>query len=139
MGGNGDRNFVDRENNFAFVCINNNNNTVIEEETPVTPVEECAEAADMEACFEEFLDEGQFPAFVEALEAGITVEINGQEYTLTSFDDICFALETLEGLSIFEVREALGAIIVEGAGLPFPDNFSGLAECIAATIGIFLE
>ena len=92
--------------------------------------------------FEEFLDEGQFPAFVEALESGITVKINGQEFTLTSFDDICLAFETLEGLSIFEVREALTAIIVaiivEGAGLPFPDNFSGLAECISATIGIFL-
>ncbi len=27
-----DRSFVDRENDFAFVCINNNNNTVIEEQ-----------------------------------------------------------------------------------------------------------
>jgi hypothetical protein len=132
---NGGSNSGSQINDFRFICINNNNNTVIEEQPPL--VEECAAAADMEACFEEFLVEGQFPAFVEALEGGITVEINGQEFTLTSFDDICFALETLEGLTIFEVREALNNIIV-AAGIPFPDNFSGLAECIAATIGIFL-
>ena len=37
--------------------------------------------------------------------AGVTVEINGQEVTLRSFDDIC---EALEGLTTFEqIREAI--------------------------------
>ncbi len=54
----GDRSFVDRENNFAFVCINNNNNTVIEAETP--------EPLTCEECFTSILTEEELNALIEA-------------------------------------------------------------------------
>src|SRR5687767_291274 len=42
------------EGDFKFICINNNDNTVIEAEEPIPPVEECAETDEIEACFEQF-------------------------------------------------------------------------------------
>jgi hypothetical protein len=135
-GRDGDRSFVDRENDFAFVCINNNNNTVIEEETPVTPVEECAETDEIEACFAnaEFMGGVVgFPEFVEALEAGITVEINGQDITLRSFNDICLAFE---GLTTYEqLRDAVGEI-EDATGANFGEGFFAVVDCIAEAIGI---
>ena len=76
---------------------NNNNNTVVVGEEPVPPVDECSEAEEIEACFEEFLFLTDiFQTWVAALEsqAGITVEINGEEVTLRSFADICLVLES---------------------------------------------
>jgi hypothetical protein len=132
MGGNGDRSFVDRENNFAFVCINNNNNTVVE--APAVE-DECPKADEIESCFRQVLSDSLFPRFVEALEseAGITVEINGQEVTLRSFEDICFALE---GLTFEQLTIAIGDIIA-GAEieLTFP-SLSGLIQCISTALDI---
>ncbi|MDW3612461.1 MAG: hypothetical protein QOK90_10070, partial [Nitrososphaeraceae archaeon] len=81
---------TDVEDN-SYVEENNNNNTVVigeEPVPPIPPVDKCSEAEEIEACFEEFLFEGQFPTLVAALEsqAGITVEINGEEVTLRSFE-----------------------------------------------------
>jgi hypothetical protein len=63
----GDRSFVDRENNFAFVCINNNNNTIVEGEEPEPPepetCEECFTAANpnlLEAKEDVLTTEGEF-------------------------------------------------------------------------------
>jgi len=131
---NGDRSFVDRENNFAFVCINNNNNTVVE---APSVEDECPEADEIESCFRQVLSDSLFPRFVEALEseAGITVEINGQEVTLRSFEDICFALE---GLTFEQLTIAIGDIIA-GAEieLTFP-SLSGLIQCISTALDIDL-
>ncbi len=61
---NGERSFVDRENDFAFVCINNNNNdeqsnnTPLEPEPEPTPEGECGDA--VESCFQRFLSQAQF-------------------------------------------------------------------------------
>jgi hypothetical protein len=37
VGRDGDRNFVERDNDFRFVCINNNDNTVIGGKEPIPP------------------------------------------------------------------------------------------------------
>ena len=135
--GYGGQSSYDNKNSFKFVCINNNNNTVIEEEeTPVTPVEECAETDEIEACFAnaEFMFGGvEFPEFVEALEAGITVEINGQDITLRSFNDICLAFE---GLTTYEqLTDAVGEI-EDATGANFGEGFFAVVNCLAEAIGI---
>jgi hypothetical protein len=126
---------TDVEDN-RYVEENNNKNTVVigeEPVPPIPPVDECPESEEIEACFEEFLFEGQFPTLVAALESqeGITVEINGEEVTLRSFEDIC---EALEGLTFEELPTAIEEILVE-AGISPPFDFSILI-CIAEAIDI---
>ena len=139
--GNSEKSYGDgqkgSENDFKFVCINNNNNTVIVgEETPALQVEECAEADEIEACFAnaEFMGEGGFPEFVAALESGITVEINGQEITLRSFEDICLAFE---GLTTYaQLEEAVDNILDEVPQVDVGEGFFAVVDCIAEAIGI---
>lgn len=124
---------TDVEDN-SYVEENNNNNTVVigeEPVPPIPPVDECSEAEEIEACFEEFLFEGQFPTLVAALEsqAGITVEINGEEVTLRSFEDIC---EAFEGLTFEVLSIAIAEILVE-AGMSFDFR---IVICIAEAIDI---
>src|ERR671912_2294436 len=107
------------DGDFKFVCINNNNNTVVvEEEPPTPPVEECAEADEIEACFAnaEFMGEVQFPEFVAALEVGITVEINGQDITLRSFNEIGIATGATFGEGFLAVVDC----IAEALDIPIP-------------------
>ena len=95
-----------------------------------TDVEDgCPEAEEIEACFEEFLFEGQFSTLVAALESGITVDINGEEVTLRSFEDICKALE---GLTFEVLPIAIAEILVE-AGISFDFR---IVICIAEAIDI---
>ncbi|HEX7207285.1 MAG TPA: hypothetical protein VF233_03830 [Nitrososphaeraceae archaeon] len=136
--GDGGQSGYDKNNNsFKFVCINNNNNTVVVEEeppTPIPPVDECSEAEEIEACFEQFLfDEGDFPRLVAALESGITVEINGEELTLRSFADICLVLESATTYN--ELIEILFTILVE-VNPPIRILPSDLTDCIAVSLDI---
>jgi hypothetical protein len=95
-----------------------------------TDVEDgCPEAEEIEACFEEFLLEGQFSTLVAALESGITLERNGEKITLRSFADICKALE---GLTFEVLPIAIAEILVE-AGISFDFR---IVICIAEAIGI---
>lgn len=127
---NGGSNSGSTINDFRFICINNNNNTVINEQ-PL--LEECAETDDIEACFEEFIPEAQFPAFVSALESGITAEINGQFVILRSFNDICEAFEDLT--SIEQLRDAVSSILNE-VQIDVGEDFNSLVNCIAEPLGI---
>jgi hypothetical protein len=125
----------DNKNSFKFVCINNNNNTVVVGEEPVPPippVDECSEAEEIEACFEEFQFEEDFSTLVAALESGITVEINGEEVTLRSFADICLVLES--ATTYDEIISTLFTIfreVIPGAILP-----NELTDCIAEALDI---
>ena len=118
------------DSDSRFVCIKNNNNVV---EAPAVE-DECPEAEDIEACFEEFIPEAQFPAFVAALESGITAEINGQVITLRSFDDICLAFEGLT--SIEQLRVAVGNILDDVPEVDVNEDFNLLVNCIAEAVGI---
>jgi hypothetical protein len=120
-------------NSFKFICINNNNNTVVVGEEPPTPVDECSEAEEIEACFEEFLFEGDFLTLVAALESGITIGINGEEVTLRSFNDICLAFE---GLTTYQqLMEAVDNILIDADVSP-GEGFFAVVNCIAEAIGI---
>jgi hypothetical protein len=123
------------DGDFKFICINNNNNTVVvEEEPPLPPVEEeCPEADEIESCFRQFLLDALFPNFVDELESGITVEINGQEVTLNSFADIC---EALEGLTFLDLLEAVDTIL-SAAGISVgSDVITDIAECIEPVLAL---
>jgi hypothetical protein len=99
---NGGSNSGSQINDFRFICINNNN-IVTEEPTSTPPVvDECDEAEDIEACFEEWLPPNNFGLLTDTLASptGLTVVIDGQEVTLRSFVDIC---EALEGLTFEEL------------------------------------
>lgn len=109
--------WVDDKDKANSVCISDGSslNTAVE----VPPVDECPEAEEIEAGFKEFLFEGQFPTLVAALESGITVEINGEEVTFRSFEDIC---EAVQGLTLEELPTAIKEILVE-AGISPPFDF----------------
>jgi hypothetical protein len=115
------------------ICINNNAFAVVEEESPVE--DECPEADEIKSCFEEFLVDTQLPRLVDALNlpAGVTVEINGQEVTLRSFEDIC---EALKGVTTFDdLREAIRDILTAAFGQGEPIN-GALNTCIAEALDI---
>ena len=117
------------DSDSRFVCINNNDNTA-ENGDETDP---CGDA--IEACFRQVLLDFLFPNFVEALEseAGITVEINGQDITLRSFEDICLALE---GLTFAQLTIAIGDIIA-GAEIELTaPSLSRLIQCIAEALDI---
>jgi len=119
-------------NDFRFICINNNNNTVIEEKIPTPPVEGCTEAnaEDRESCFEESINPANFKFLTDTLAspAGLTVEIDGQDVTLRSFADICKALE---GLTVIELNEALRNILTAiGVELVVGSFFSFVGEAV---------
>ena len=141
LGGNygeGYDNGYNKQKDKSFSCIinNNNNNTVVvgeEPPTPIPPVEECAETDEIEACFEQFLDEGEFPRLVAALESGITIGINGEEVTLRSFNDICLAFE---GLTTYQqLNEAVDNILID-ADISPGEDFVAIVDCIAEALGI---
>ncbi len=123
-------------NDFRFICINNNNNTVTSagnDSTPIPPtppVNECAE--DVEACFEEFLSPGDLDTLTTALENGLTVQTEPLgRVTFISFADIC---EILEGLTEFELLGVIGDIL--GTLRIVSADINGLVDCIAESIGI---
>jgi hypothetical protein len=133
LAGNGERNnnwvkkFVDKD--FGVICISNNNNNNI-----LAGNDECPEADEIESCFRQFLLDALFPNFVDELESeeGITVEINGQEVTLRSFEDICEALEDITTFA--QLRLTVGDILQEALGFVPMDN--EFFSCIAEALGI---
>jgi hypothetical protein len=124
---------------FAFVCINNNNNIVTGNGGNATAgdgnaTDECPEAEDIEACFEEFLAPNYFELLTDTLAspAGLTVEIAGQDVTLRSFADIC---EALEGLTLFQFDDALDNILL-AIDLDVIDG--RFYPCVGEALGIFV-
>ena len=118
------------DGDFKFICINNNNNTVVVP-PPVPPVvDECAEAEDIEACFEENLLPGDFLSLTATLENGIDVVIGREVVTLNSFVDIC---EALEGLTFAQVEDVIRQILFDAQINVINVN---LVPCIAEALGI---
>ena len=74
------------DTDLRVVCIYNN----------ISPEEECAEADEIEACFEENMSPEDFETLSAALQRGLKVAINDNPpVTLNSFADFC---EVFEGL-----------------------------------------
>jgi hypothetical protein len=120
-------------NSFKFICINNNNNVFVEQESPIPPVEECAETEDIVACFNQFLGRELTLTLKAELEspAGVTIEINGVNVTFESFEDLC---SELRGLTFQQLSDAIVDIIEEAGIITMIDI--GLIDCIAEALGI---
>ena len=71
----------------------NNNNSFGSEDGNGVGTEQCGE--EIEDAFQQFLIPNQFEQLSEALDSprGVSVDILGNEITLRSFQDVCFALE----------------------------------------------
>ena len=112
------------------VCINNNDNTVTTgtNEDNGGETDQCAV---VKACFEDFLGPEDFETLTMALENGLNLTIGEQPETLNSFADIC---EVLDGLTMFELRGAIGDIL--GALDIILEDINGLFDCIAEALDI---
>jgi hypothetical protein len=105
---NGDRNFVDRENDFSVVCINNNNNTVIgEEEEPISELcEECfATNSNLQTAFLDTLvefDGGFSFTFTEPPNTGF-ISIGPGTDTIEQFCDMIETSSEFYGVPIADV------------------------------------
>jgi hypothetical protein len=129
-GNNGDRSFVDRENNFAFVCINNNNNVVSGGGDNVTDgngndVEAC------EDCFEENLIPQQFGNLEAALTAGIDITLGiGNVVEVGSFVELCALIQANPLLIATILLQVLDSI--DAGTAPLID----IAFCLATALDI---
>jgi hypothetical protein len=74
ISGNDDKSFINREINFAFICINNNNNVFSNETTLIPP-----EQLNCETCFTTILTEDELNAIIADF------EVEG----IDSLQDIC--------------------------------------------------
>jgi hypothetical protein len=125
-GNNGDRSFVDRENNFAFVCINNNNNSGGGNQTNGGN-----ETVACEDCFEQNLNSTQLLQLQAALDLGIgiTLPIIGP-ISIDSLAELCAIVEANPTL----LSTILDQVLI---GLDLSDAQSELLEaCIEAALGI---
>jgi hypothetical protein len=128
-GNNDDRSFVDRENNFAFVCINNNNNVVSGGGNATD-----GDGIDTEACedcFEETLIPQQFGNLEAALAAGIPITLGiGNIVEVDTFVELC-ALIQANPDQIASILTQVLASIDSGETLIIE-----LASCLAAALDI---
>jgi hypothetical protein len=127
---NGDRSFVDRENNFAFVCINNNNNTVVEEPQP--------ELVTCEDCFRQNLNTAEFEDLEETLANGLQIVVGGEFIIVNSLEDLCEALEA--ATTTFEIAQVVFFVLFATNPDVIPDDTTifNIALCIADVLGIRL-
>ena len=82
---------------FRFICINNNNNTVIEAEEPIPPippVDPCVE------CFIQNLNDTQLADLERALGVGIDITIGGETITIDSLLELCTELKVATPVEI---------------------------------------
>ncbi|HET8793212.1 MAG TPA: hypothetical protein VFM31_05430 [Nitrososphaeraceae archaeon] len=108
-------------NDFRFICINNNNNTVIEAEEPIPPtppVDPCEE------CFIQTLNSTQFAALEFSLDNGIFIAIGQESRTIHSLAEIC---EIIQGDNP-EVARAL--ILTLSALINDTETFNELVICL---------
>ena len=115
------------DSDSRFVCINNNDFAVTDGNGDET--DPCGDA--IKACFEELLGVG-FDQFLEGLERGIDVEINGVEVTFNTFEGMCSALK---GLQFAQLHDVLAEIITDATG-GFPTLPIEFLTCVAQAVGI---
>ena len=109
------------DTDLRVVCIYNN----------ISPEEECAEADEIEACFEENMSPEDFETLSAALQRGLKVAINDNPpVTLNSFADFC---EVFEGLSYPDLENAVRQIS-KAANVNI--NLRDLSNCIAEVLDI---
>jgi hypothetical protein len=144
---NGDRNFVDRENDFSVVCINNNNNTVIgEEEEPISELcEECFAAnSNLQTAFLDSLvefDGGFSFAFTDPPNTGFIIIGPGTD-TIEQFCNMIETSSELYGVPVTDVvLDLFISQFLEDVGVdptPLESEIDALIECLLEA-GIIVE
>lgn len=130
--GNGERDYVDQSisnKNFKFVCINNNNNTVIgiddEGETPIQTPTGCTD------CFLSTTEGGPIPPELhEILElhlagAPIIIEPNDVPRIVSSIEGLCELIDANGGITEASIRN-----ILIGAFITITDPVSVINEIV---------
>ena len=77
----------------GFICnIENNNNNIGTRDGDSIGTDQCGEA--IKSCFQQYLEGNDFEESSQAVNSttGVTVDIEGREVTLRSFEDLCSAL-----------------------------------------------
>jgi hypothetical protein len=129
-GRDGKKVIVDKENNFAFVCINNNNNAGANQ-TDDNEKDPC------EDCFAQNLNATSFQNVTRALAEGIQITLGAPvavpSVTIDSFAELCELIEDNPRLISTILSQVLAA-----AGLEDLDDatFFALVECIAEALDI---
>ena len=142
---NDDKDFVDRANNFSFKCINNNDNTVVEGEEPISKLcEECFAAnSTLQRTVIDFLTETENPF----LETGFTEDSTGQLISeayvigaqINTLERLCNQIENAaETLSVPASDETIRKVI-EGIVFFQTGNTTGFESSIDALIECLLE
>jgi hypothetical protein len=127
------------EGDFKFICINNNNNTVIESEEPVPPTPPILQVPPTpptelcEDCFTQSLDETQFADFEEALAAGIDIIVGREIIEVNSLLELCTILE-----GATNIREISTILVDIGLPIIVDDRITldELERCIAEALDI---
>jgi hypothetical protein len=134
--GDGTGGLLNLDRNIINICINSNDNTLtgtFTAEQSQPPLPPCAGAEDIEACYQQFLNDNQLRLLDIALFDGIEVTIAGNTIILHSFEDICFALQ---GLTFPQLEEVLIEINL-AAGIAISIDIEPLFfACIAEALGI---
>ena len=122
-------------NDFRFICINNNNNTVIGGEEPIPPtppVDPC------EDCFAQNLNATAFADVEEALATGINISIETGGlpaiFSVESFTELCDLIEE-RPLEISSIVQQ----VLEAAGLEPGEEFNGILSAIVDCIATALD
>jgi hypothetical protein len=141
-----DRNFVDRENDFSFVCINNNNNTIVGAEPLSKLCEECFAAnSNLQTAFLDSLvefDGGFSFAFTEPPNTGF-ISIGPGTDTIEQFCDMIETSSEFYGVPIADVVfELFISEFLEFVGEIDPttleSEINALIECLLEA-GILVE
>jgi len=127
-GSGGQQSHYDKD--FKFVCINNNNNTVVGvgNEIRPTPEEEC------EDCFAQVLNASSFASLERILEIrGIDVFVGTTQIEINSLAELCDILENVSGTILVSV---VTQILRNLAIILTPGEFLELVTCIGTAFGI---
>ncbi len=134
LNGNLDRHGqIDLNKAIVNLCIiNDNDKIVIEDGKPTDGVgtDQCGE--EIESCFQQLLSPTQFEQLSEALETGVTVNIHGVNFTLESFEHLCFALSPFTN-SLDQFSEALLDVLRDILPPPLNINHS-LYSCVIRAV-----
>jgi hypothetical protein len=132
--GSGDSDGGSVINDFRFICINNNNNTVIggEEPIPPEPIPPTPPVDPCEDCFAQNLNATGFEAVEDELDFGIEIKLDGQlPQIVDSFAELCDLIEEHPNQIFFIID-----VILDAADVTDPTAGSDIVECIAIALNI---
>jgi hypothetical protein len=102
---------------LRFICINNNNNTIVEEPQP--------ELVTCEDCFRQNLNTTEFENLEETLANGVQIFVDGKFIIVFSLEEFCEAVEAATPLELANATFFVLSL----------SNFTNIILCIADVLG----